>query len=233
MDPQDPLAAIAKGEIIAAAGIPLFLINAGADPATIFETLIQSNNVGLGNAVGEWVADQFPSGTAINIGMLSGNPGNPVGFARRNGFLQGLSERQLARDNATNFNVVTQGWGAWSVEGGLTATEDMLVARPDINVIFAENDAKAMGAITAVENAGRTGEVIIVGVDGMRTALEEIQAGRYHATGVNSPIELVRMAMPIVVDYMLGVNRNIPALINTVPGAIHAGNLAEGWDRAF
>jgi len=231
MDAQDPIAAIAKSEYIAAHGIPLFLMNAGVDPASIFVTLVQSNNVGLGSAVGEWVADQVSG--EIRIGLLSGNPGNMVGFARRNGFIQGISERQLARDNATNFNVLTHQWGNWSAEIGLEAAEDMLVAAPNINVIFAENDAMAMGAITAVQNAGRAGEVIIVGIDGMRTALEMIDEGSYGATGVNSPIELVRLTMGIVVDYMTGTNRNVPALINTTPGIVHGGNVAVSWDLSF
>ncbi|MCL1864002.1 MAG: substrate-binding domain-containing protein [Defluviitaleaceae bacterium] len=231
MDAQDPVAAIAKSEYIASHGIPLFLMNATVDPASIFVTLIQSNNVGLGSAVGEWVADQIDGD--IRIGLLSGNPGNMVGFARRNGFIQGISERQLATMNSTNFIIRSQGWGNWSAEGGLSAAEDMLVAAPDINVIFAENDAKAMGAITAVQNAGRAGEVLVVGIDGMRDALEMIQDGHYGATGVNSPIELVRLSMNVMVDYMTGVNRNIPSLINTTPGIVHGGNVGQSWDLAF
>jgi ribose transport system substrate-binding protein len=233
MDAQDPVAAIAKSEYIASHGIPLFLMNATVDPASIFVTLVQSNNVGLGVAVGEWVADQFGGDTDIVVGLLSGNPGNMVGLARRSGFIQGLTERQLTRFNSTNFRVATQGWGNWSAELGLQAAEDMLVAAPDINVIFAENDAKAMGAIIAVENAGRAGEVIIVGVDGMRDALYMIEEGVYGATGVNSPIELVRLTMQIMVDYMTGENRNVPSLINTTPGIVHEGNVDDSWDLSF
>jgi ribose transport system substrate-binding protein len=232
MDAQDPVAAIAKGEMIANAGIPLFLLNASVDPATIFVTIVQSNNTGLGVAVGEWVADQM-AGTDIRVGLLAGNPGNMTGYARRTGFIIGMAERQLELFNSTNFLVQTKGWGNWSAEIGMTSAEDMLVAAPDINVIFAENDAMAMGAITAVRNAGREGEVLIVGVDGMWDALELIEEGLYGATGVNSPIELVRMAMQIMVDYMTGVERNIPNIINTTPGLVHAGNVADSWDTAF
>ena len=231
MDSQDPVAAIAISQYIASHNIPLFLMNATVDPQSIFVTLVQSNNVGLGTAVGEWVADQV-SGD-VRVGLLAGNPGNMVGYARRTGFITGLAERQLERFNSTNFLVRTMGWGNWSAEIGMEAAEDMLVAAPDINVIFAENDAMAMGAITAVRNAGREGDVLIVGVDGMRDALELIEEGVYGATGVNSPIELVRLTMGIVVDYMNGTNRSIPSLINTTPGMVHLGNVAQSWDLAF
>ena len=231
MDAQDPVATIAISEYIASHNIPLFLLNASVDPASIFVTIVQSNNTGLGSAVGEWVADQVDGD--IRIGLLAGNPGNMTGFARRTGFIQGLTERQLERFNSTNFTVQTMGWGNWSAEVGMEAAEDMLVAAPDLNVIFAENDAMAMGVLTAVRNAGREGEVLVVGIDGMRDALELIEDGTYGATGVNSPIELVRMAMAIMVDYMTGVNRNIPSQIHTTPGMVYAGNVDESWDFAF
>jgi len=231
MDAQDPVATIAISEYIASHNIPLFLLNASVDPACIFVTIVQSNNTGLGAAVGEWVADQIDG--PVRIGLLAGNPGNMTGFARRTGFIQGLTERQLERFNSTNFLVQTMGWGNWSAEVGMEAAEDMLVAAPDINVIFAENDGMAMGVITAVRNAGREGEVLVVGIDGMRDALELIEEGVYGATGVNSPIELVRMAMQIMVDYMTGVNRNIPSQIHTTPGMVYSGNVAVSWDTAF
>ena len=232
MDSQDPTVSIAIADFVAEHNIPLFFLNATPDPACIRVTLVQSNNLLLGTGVGEWVADEL-AGTEVRVGLLSGNPGNMTGYARRTGFITGLTERQLEQDNATNFLVRTQGWGNWSIEAGLEAAEDMLVAAPDINVIFAENDAMAFGAITAIENAGRTGEILVAGVDGQQLALEAIERGEYGATGLNSPIELVNLAMGLMVDYMTGANRNIPQLINTTPGVAHAGNLADFWDVAF
>jgi len=232
MDSQDPTVSIAIADFVAEHNIPLFFLNATPDPSCIRVTLVQSNNVLLGSGVGEWVADQM-AGTDVRVGLLSGNAGNMTGYARRTGFITGLTERQLEQGNATNFIVRTQGWGNWSIEAGLEAAEDMLVGSPDINVIFAENDAMAFGAITAIENAGKTGEILVVGVDGQRLALEAIERGEYGATGLNSPIELVNLAMGLMVDYMTGVNRNIPVLINTTPGVAHAGNLAEFWDSSF
>jgi len=232
MDSQDPTVSIAIADFVAEHNIPLFFLNATPDPECIRVTLVQSNNLLLGVGVGEWVADQM-EGTDVRVGLLSGNPGNMTGYARRTGFITGLTERQLEQGNATNFLVRTQGWGNWAIEAGLEAAEDMLVAAPDINVIFAENDAMAFGAITAIENAGRTGEILVAGVDGQMLALEAIERGEYGATGLNSPIELVNLAMGLMVDYMTGANRNIPQLINTTPGVAHAGNLAEFWDAAF
>ena len=229
VDSQDPIAIIATSKIVAMAGIPMFLLNTSVDPATTFVTLVQSNNVLLGSLVGEWVGNNITG--EGRIGLLSGNPGNMVGYARRSGFFQGLAEAQLIRTNTTNFRVLTQGWGNWSAEGGLRAAEDMLVAAPNINVIFAENDAKALGAITAVRNAGREGQVIVVSVDGQREALELIRTtgSSFRATGLNSPIELTRTVVDIALRYNAG-ERGFQTLVHTTPAVIHPGNVNEYYN---
>ena len=230
VDMEHPMAAVTISQIVAQSGIPMFLLNTSVDPATQKVTLVQSNNTLIGQMVGEWVGDNVAG--EVRIGLLSGNPGNMVGLARRSGFIQGLAETQLMRTNATNYRVLTQQWGGWSVEGGLQATEDMLVAAPNINVIFAENDAKALGAITAVRNAGREGDILIVAVDGQREALVAIQAGNFDATGLNSPFELTRTVVDIALRYHAG-ERGFPALVHTTPSVIHSGNVAQYFDPAM
>jgi len=227
VDSQDPVAIIAISKNIAEAGIPLFLVNTTVDPSAVYVTLIQANNVTIGNMVGEWVGDNVSG--EIRIGLLSGNPGNMVGYGRRSGFFQGLAESQLIKTNTTNFRVLTQGWGGWSAEGGLEAAEDMLTAAPDINVIFAENDSMALGAVTAIKNAGKEGEITVLGIDGQREALELIKEGVYGATGLNSPFELARNAVEIALRYHAG-ERGFPALIHTTPSVISAANVDQYYD---
>jgi ribose transport system substrate-binding protein len=226
-DSQDPVAIIATSRIVAAAGVPLFLLNTSVDPSATYVTLVQSNNVMLGSLTGEWLGNNVSG--ELRIGLLSGNPGNMVGYARRSGFIQGLTEAQLARNNSTNFRVLTQGWGNWSAEGGLSAAEDMLVSAPSINVIFAENDAKALGAIRAIRNAGREGQVTVLSVDGQREALEAIRTGTLHATGLNSPIELARTVVDIALRYHSG-ERGFPTLVNTTPAVITSRNVGEYYN---
>ena len=227
VDSQDPIGIIAVSKNIAEAGIPLFLLNTTVDPSAVYVTLVQSNNMTIGSMVGEWLGNNVSG--EIRIGLLSGNPGNMVGYGRRSGLFQGLAEAQLISTNTTNFRVLTQGWGNWSAEGGLSAAEDMLVAAPDINVIFAENDAKALGAITAVRNAGKEGQVTVLSIDGQREALEAIRAGTLHATGLNSPIELARVTVDIALRYHAG-ERGFPSLVNTTPSVISAANVNEYYN---
>ena len=227
VDSQDPIAIIAISKNIAAAGIPLFLLNTTVDPSATYVTLVQSNNTAIGSLVGQWMGDNVAG--EVKIGLLSGNPGNMVGYGRRSGFFQGLAEAQLQKTNTTNFRVLTQGWGNWSAEGGLAAAEDMLVTAPDINVIFAENDSMALGAVTAIKNAGKEGKITVAGIDGQREALALIKEGTYGASGLNSPIELAKTTVDIALRYMAG-ERGFPALVHTTPSVISASNVEQYYD---
>ena len=227
VDSQDPEAIVAISKNVAANNIPMVLINTSVNPTATYVTLIQSDNMAIGRMVGDWAGSNMRG--EVKIGLLSGNPGNMVGYNRRHGFIQGLTERQLENSNRTNFSVLTQGWGSWSIEGGLSAAEDMLVAAPDINFIFAENDSMAMGAVTAIRNAGKEGQITVTGIDGMKDALKLIQDGTYGASGLNSPTELARMGVETALSYLAG-NRDIPKLINTTPGLVDSGNVGQYYD---
>ncbi len=66
--------------------------------------------------------------------------------------------------------------------------EDILVAHPQINVLLSENDSMALGAIGAVEEAGKREDILIVAAaDGQKEALELIKRREYGATGSNNP----------------------------------------------
>jgi len=230
VDSQDPIGIIAVSKNVAAAGIPLFLMNTTVDPSATYVTLVQSNNTTIGTILGDWLGNTVSG--EIRVGLLSGNPGNMVGYGRRTGFFIGLAEAQLTRTNTTNYRVLTQGWGNWSAEGGLKAAEDMLVAAPNINVIFAENDSMAMGAITAIRNAGREGRITVLGVDGMTEALALIRSGTYGASGLNSPYELARTTVDIALRYQAG-ERGFPALVHTTPAVINSANVNEYYNPSL
>ena len=69
-------------------------------------------------------------------------------------------------------------------EPALKFLEDMVqrFGPGEIQVIYAHNDEMALGAVTALEAAGRLGEVQVVGIDGQETAYEAIKNGKMAAT---------------------------------------------------
>ena len=65
----------------------------------------------------------------------------------------------------------------------------LLQAHPDVNIVYAHNDEMAIGAIQALELAGRTpgDDVLVVSIDGTRDALQAIIDGKMGVTVESSP----------------------------------------------
>lgn len=229
LNPKDPKGLIPATQSCTEAGIPVIIMDNSIDPTADYVTMIQSNNTSNGELVGNWLAETM-NGQEIKIGMLSGNQGNMLGVDRREGVIRGLTEAQLRLNNRTNFVVLTQGWGNWSTDGGLKAAEDILVAAQDINVIVAENDSMALGAVKAVEAAGKEKDILIcAAADGQKEALELIKEGKYGATGLNNPALVASTTLDIAMKYLNG-ETNIPKLINTEAACITKDNVDQYYD---
>ncbi|MDR0424075.1 MAG: substrate-binding domain-containing protein [Clostridiales Family XIII bacterium] len=227
INPADAQGAVAVANSVMAQGIPVFIMDNSIDPSATYVSMIQSNNAAIGTLVGEWIASEFGS-SEIRIGLLSGNEGNLLGLDRRSGVIKGIVETQLVSSNSTNFKVVTQGWGGWNQEDGLTAAESMLTAAPDLNVIVAENDSMGLGAAIALQNAGRD-DVIVCGIDGQKEALALVQSGEYGASGLNDPVGVANLTLATIIRYANG-DTNIPKLINTEPAVITSANINQYYD---
>lgn len=82
---------------------------------------------------------------------------------------------------------------------GLDVTTDMLTANPDVQGIFGMNDPSALGAVLAVEQAGRTDEIQVVGIDGSPAAVTELEreGSPFIASATQNPAEMVREAVAI------------------------------------
>ncbi len=118
--------------------------------------------------------------------------------------------------------------GAWSQEGRLKAAEDLLTAHPEINVILGENDSMNLGAMRALEGAGKKDVLIFAAADGQREALKLIMDGKYGTTGRNDPSEIGRMAVDIGAKAAQGkLPSNYPKQTLTEPLAITKDNVAK------
>jgi ribose transport system substrate-binding protein len=78
---------------------------------------------------------------------------------------------------------------------GYKAAEDTLQAQPELRGIFAINDPAALGARAALEKAGRTQQVVIIGFDGQPEGKQAIKDGKIYADPIQFPD---RMGVQIV-----------------------------------
>lgn len=200
LNPMDPKALVPVVEHAHSMGVKVFIVDSYLQNDAPFVSAVFADNTLNGELLGAWLDKQYPAG-GFNIGIISGNQGNPVGREKRLGFLKGYSDAQLHRKGKVELNVVSQGWGSWTNNGGLKAMEDMLVAHPEMNVLVAENDAMAMGALKAIQEMNLQDKIIILGFDAQKEALELIRDGKYAATAQNSPAILGRSVVELVAKY--------------------------------
>ena len=105
----------------------------------------------------------------------------------------GRSGAVLKARDAGKIKIVADGTGgdSWSLEEARKVVEAAITAGKDFNVIYAENDGMAQGAVQALDAAGIThgkgGKVKIIGFDFNRFALRNVQAGYWDCDDQCSP----------------------------------------------
>ncbi|WP_461534065.1 substrate-binding domain-containing protein [Sinomicrobium sp.] len=200
LNPIDPKAMVPVVETAVDRGVKVFIVDSFIDDSAPFISAVIADNQKNGELLGEWIVRKHRED--LRIAIISGNQGNPVGREKRLGFIRGIADTQLHLDNRVNVEVVAQGWGKWTNNGGLKAAEDILVTYPDINVLFAENDAMAMGALKAIREMKLEDHITLLGFDGQKQAYQLLKEGNYGATAQNSPNILGRTVIETVARYL-------------------------------
>ncbi len=225
----DPVAVIPATLAAKAAGIPVIGFDTLIDPAGDFLTVVLSNNFENGRAVGAYAA-QFYADKPVKAAVMSGAKGNTPGRDRRTGFFTGFIEQELLTKGKSTLELQVQGWGDWSQELGLSQMEDIIVAYPDINILIAENDSMALGAIKAIQEAGKIDQIRIFAIcDGQKEAMAMIKnnnENNYMATGMNDPHLVASTAVKLGVDIATkGVIPDLPKISYTPPVAVTKENV--------
>jgi len=124
------------------------------------------------------------TGGTAKLAILLGASGVNVTDDRTAGFLD-----QLKAKNATGIQVIFQQTADFTREKGKSVTETMLRAHPDVNAIYAENDEMGLGALAALDDAGKSGidKVHIVSIDGTKGAVQAIVDGNFDAVIESNP----------------------------------------------
>ena len=96
-------------------------------------------------------------------------------------------------DSTDNWNIVTQQTAEWNAEKAQQIVQSVIDSGQAFNVIYAENDDMAKGAVAALDKAnmshGVDGDVIVMGFDCNKWALEELLAGNWNYDGQCNPFQ--------------------------------------------
>ena len=91
-----------------------------------------------------------------------------------------------------------------TAEGGRPVMVDMLGRFPNLNAVFAINDPSALGAISALESAGKLNDVTVVTVDGSKEGIAAIKAGKLLSTSAQFPAEIGKVAAEKMYEHLEG-----------------------------
>lgn len=181
-------------------------------------SVVATDNLAGGVLAGEWLAGQLQAGDTLAI--LEGVPGVPALDARVDGMLQGLG------DLAAEIEVVKRLPTGCAQDQGQTATDDILTSDPDVTAIYAACGPPAMGAITAIENAGISPEdIILVGFDALPDEVTAIVAGTEDATVAQFPAKIGELGIDTVFRAVSG--EEVEAFVDTGTATVTADNAAE------
>lgn len=109
------------------------------------------------------------------VGIIQGDPANEAARLRTQGCKDVVAKYP-------DMEVVREQAGNWYREKGLQITENWIQSGDDIDIICANNDEMALGAIQALKNAGMLEDVLVGGVDATADALAAMEAGELEVT---------------------------------------------------
>ena len=167
------------------AGIQVILFDRTIDAdESLYVASIVSDMAKEGQTAVDWLASQNLE--TYNIIHIQG----VMGSAAQIGRTGALDEMVAANDN---WNLVTQQTAEWNAENAQQIVQAVIDSGKEFNVIYAENDDMAKGAVAALDAAGIThgveGDVIIMGFDCNKWALEELLAGNWNYDGQCNPFQ--------------------------------------------
>ncbi|MFO1489845.1 MAG: ABC transporter substrate-binding protein [Kiritimatiellia bacterium] len=167
------------------AGIPVVLSDRAVDVSdeSLYVTFIGSDFVEEGRRAATWLAEKT-GGKAV-IAELVGTPGSAPAIDRKKGFEEVLAkhpEMKIIKSQSGDF---TRAKGKEVMEAFLKSPE-----AAQITALFAHNDDMALGAIQAIEEAGRKPgqDIVIVSIDGVKGAFEAMAAGKLNCTVECNPL---------------------------------------------
>ena len=177
------------------AGIPVFT----SDIACLAEGVKIISHVASDNVAGGRLAARAMAQALDGAGKVAiiDHPEVESVIQRVKGF-----EEELAKTE--ELQIVTKLSGRGVKDQAFRTAEDMLQAHPDLDAIFGINDDSALGALAAVEKAGKTDRVKIIGFDAIPEARVAIKAGKIYADVIQKPKEIGRRTIEAVKTYVSG-----------------------------
>ncbi|AWK40073.1 ribose ABC transporter substrate-binding protein RbsB [Photorhabdus laumondii subsp. laumondii] len=160
------------------AKIPVITLDRIANKGTVVSHIASDNRLG-GKIAGDFIAEKL--GNEAKIIQLEGIAGTSAARERGEGFNKVAQEHK--------FNVLASQPADFDRTKGLNVMQNLLTAHPAVQAVFAQNDEMALGALRALQTAGKS-DVLVVGFDGTGDGIKAVQRGKLGATIAQRPDQI-------------------------------------------
>jgi galactofuranose transport system substrate-binding protein len=181
------------------AKIPVILTDRAVDSAdtTLYKTFLGSDFVEEGKKAGQWLVEEYKdSKDPVSIVELQGTTGSAPANDRKAGFAE-----VIAAD--PKFKIAASQTGDFTRAKGKEVMEAFLKSTPDIDVLYAHNDDMGLGAIEAIEGAGKVPgkDIKIITIDAVKDGMQALADGKISYIVECSPLlgpQLMDLAKKVV-----------------------------------
>lgn len=174
--------------------VPLIVVDAPVSDPDLVLSQIASDNVEAGRLACAALARERPAAKVV----ILQHSVNKAAIDRVAGF-----KAEMARHPGMRILDTQEGKG--STAGARPVMRELLARFPELDAVFPINDPSALGAISAIESAGRGGQIVVVTVDGSRLGVTAILAGKLHASVAQDPREMGRLAAEKAYAHLAGI----------------------------
>ncbi|ACZ21001.1 monosaccharide-binding protein [Sanguibacter keddieii DSM 10542] len=155
---------------------------------------VLGDNYGMGVSAGTYICEQLGDNPDAVVAEIAGIDSLPLTQDRSQGFADALEGCGLDVDNRVAAD--------FTIQGGESATANLLQAAPQIDAIWNHDDDQGVGVLAAIESAGRD-EFFMVGGAGSANVMRSIEAGDtvlqatvvYPSTQAADGIKMARLAV--------------------------------------
>jgi simple sugar transport system substrate-binding protein len=167
-----------------AADIPVVLTDRSVDSdPSLYKTFIGSDFILEGEKAATWAQKEFADADKVNMVVLEGTTGSAPANDRATGWANVLG-------SDAKFTTLASQTGDFTRDGGKKVMEGFLATYPDIDLVYAHNDDMGLGAIEAIEAAGKVPgkDIKIVTIDAVKAGMEALAAGKINFIVECSPL---------------------------------------------
>ena len=165
---------------------------------SMYAAAVVSDMPAEGKTAVDWLAAQGLD--EYNIIHIQGHMGSDAQLGRT-----GALDEKVAAE--ASWNYVTQQTASWDEETARTITQSVIDSGKSFNVIYAENNGMARGAVAALDangiTHGKDGDVIVMGFDSDKWAMEAVLEGSWNYMGLCNPMQ-AETVDSIIKDLMAG-----------------------------